>query len=273
MNSSDLFRDTVARINDLAADLDAKKRCYIFLDWNPLYSETNTTESMFWRECINIHILFRECMPGMWNNDDKNDFLQDIGFTERDCTRFDRFICFLRNMRLYYCHMVNDDLSVNRERQDWIDKGFRTYFGVDPDVKNGWQFRMEEEDWQTALERLYDHTKTWLELVENCLSNRISNTQKAFDNWKKLYGAWFSSDDMCRNYLREGFIQYYNLLDDQNTHPSQKPAKQRAGEAMGNDEWKNAIRNRYIYMDTVPNVNSFEPAQLTLAIIKDFFNN
>ncbi len=273
MNSSAHLSATVENINKLAAALDAQERSYIFLDWNPLHNENDTAESKFWRECINIHILFRECMPGnLPARLDKSPFFAALGYTKEMYGNYRRFINMLRNLRLYRCHMLLDIDEHNKRKNDIVH-----FLGTDPALAGltfkDWQLRAEAEDWQSACDWLYAEAQKQLSRLQDALTALQSDAQKALalQGWVALYARWYQNYNTYSIFLTDALVHRIVLMNESNPEISEDKielfAAQRAKKILEGKIYPGcpeALTDEYGNMESY---SSFEPAELSQQIV------
>ena len=269
MNTSADLIPVVNSINEAFEVFDEAARSFIFLEWNPLYDENDTQESNFWRECINIHILFRECMPGVLSGEDyqlKKAFLSALGYQDSDIYNFNSFCHLLRELRLYRCHLLNGNVRKTANRRKTIEHNFKDML-----LTEEWQFRMSEEKWALAFRQLYDTAVALLsQMAEKIKAVRPEQRAQVFAAWKTLYIRWYQSSDMCRTYLHNGFFEYYIMADRISDIPPREKPNKRADRAMKNDALKKRAQAEYANMSAY---KTFEPAELSFEIAKAVMHN
>lgn len=271
--SADLI-PIVNRINKAFEGFDAHARSFIFLEWNPLLDENGTTESNFWRECINIHILFRECMPCASSGDDyqlKKALFSALGYQDSEIREFNSFCHLLRELRLYRCHLLNGNVRKTADRRKNIEHSFKNIIPSFSHPPGAWQFRMTEDQWEVAFCYIYETAVSLLkQMAEKISAVREELQSDVLATWKALYTSWYQSSDMCRTYLHNGFYEYYIMMDRiSDSHPQEKPGK-RADKAMRNDALKETVREEYANMTAY---KTFEPAELSFEIVKAVLRN
>ncbi len=263
------FIPVVNSINEAFADFEEYARSFIFLEWNPLFNESDTLESKFWRECINIHILFRECMPGALSGEDyslKKAFFTALGYQDAEIHELNSFCFLLRELRLYRCHLLDGNIQRTVARRQNIEKNFR-----DMALTDEWQFRMDEEQWELTFRQLYDTAASLLyQMAKKIKAVRDEQRAQVFAAWKTLYVRWYASSEMCRTYLHSGFCEYYIMEDRISDVPSQEKPARRADKAMRNDALKERAKAEYANMTAY---KTFEPAQLSFEIVKAVMRN
>lgn len=271
MNSSIRFAPRIEEINELAAKLDPLGRSFIFMEWNPLYNETDTAESKFWREWINLHILFRECRPGnipQYLNAKFPSFFDYLGYNDDDLRRLFDFVNLLREGRLYRCH-PNFDITDHTSRKNKIKSSFDSYDALNPLIFQDWQVRAKEEDWETALEWLYNEAAHHLVNLKTALEAVTSEArQKALNSWISMYACWFKSRNAQDLFVNTAIRNFFKEQAETQGNLSEKVAEKIANQNFklfkDNDTCMKELLNQYQSMDSY---SSFDPEELTYQIL------
>ena len=271
MNSSIRFGPLIDEINELAAKLDPSGRSFIFMEWNPLHNETDTAESKFWREWINLHILFRECRPGnipQELNARFPSFFDYLGYDNDDLRRLARFVNLLRFARLYRCH-PNLDIADHINRKNSIEESFNSYEALNPLIFQDWQIRATEEEWQAALEWLYSEAEYHLAKLKAALEAVTPQSrQVVLNGWISMYANWFKSRNAQDLFVNTAIQNFFKAQAETQGNLSAKMAesvtKQNFKLFKNSKDCMNALLNQYQSMDSY---SSFDPEELTHQIL------
>lgn len=261
------LKESIAIINDLFGKFDANKKTFLFLEWNPLYNENDTNESQFWRECINLHELFRECIPGFEFNNDE--FFRILGFSESEIKDFKYFTQNLKNIRLYRCHTLFNDVGIHKRYKKNIERYLSSKLSMQVNVFDDWQFRTNSDAWTEACNSIYFIAKEQLLLIKQKLEdlhtiNDNTTITKLLSEWKQWYAQWYKSENMCRLYLKSALYQYYYLEQENNGSRYGTTPQKKVNFILNNTNRSAVLKSEYDKMDEY---SYFSPFELSFEII------
>lgn len=274
MNSAERFSVLINDINELAAQLDPAGRSFIFLEWNPLYHESDTAESNFWREWINLHILFRECRPGEIPeslNTKYSGFFDHLGYDPDELQSLYSFVKLLRYARLYRCHPNLGIVQEHESRMEDIKSAFKEYAALSPLSFHGWQIRATETDWQAALSWLYAEAERHLVRLKTALENVTSDTRQAvLKGWISMYAGWLRSRNAQDLFVDSAILNFFRAQAETNGNligeGAERVAIQNLRFFKNNADCTKALAKQYRMME---NYSTFEAKELTQKILEN----